>query len=287
MEALRHRNAQIASAYNAVPYDDDGAGTIDLAAAFAVAASHGVTPALTDVLDVGCGTGAQLARAGVAVTGRVVGIDISAGNCVMTRARCVAFGARATIHHADVLDMDPATLDQFDVVLSVGMVYVVPVEVRRAILRLIGRCLKSNGVAVVSYMTGTNMNVQAGLYRLLRASTAPAATPAERVDLARQHLRQIVDQSTEALRAHPVFPLLGHVLGMSDALLLHQVLNPDFEVIDTPTLEREMGAEGLRFLNYVPALPLVDTASDGRAISAAIGDLFSGGYRYAVFARQP
>ncbi|MBS0412162.1 MAG: hypothetical protein JSR86_19735, partial [Proteobacteria bacterium] len=63
MDDIRALNAAIASAYDAVAYDPPTLRDLDVERLFGVAALFGSRRAAKDVLDLGCGTGGQLAMA--------------------------------------------------------------------------------------------------------------------------------------------------------------------------------------------------------------------------------
>jgi len=102
------------------------------------------------VLDVGCGRGATLLPAAVAVgsTGRVVGVDLSDEMVALLGAELEAAGVdTATVRrgNAEALDMEDAT---FDVVLSQMVLHLLPDPAAAAseLLRVLapgGRCMTS------------------------------------------------------------------------------------------------------------------------------------------------
>jgi O-methyltransferase / aklanonic acid methyltransferase len=106
------------------------------------------------VLDVGCGRGATLLPASVAVgtTGRVVGIDLSGEMVALLAEQLEAAGidnATVRIGDAQALDVDDAT---FDVVLSQMVLHLVPDP--PAVASEILRVLVPGGRAVASVPAG-------------------------------------------------------------------------------------------------------------------------------------
>lgn len=153
--AVRDINASIARAYDLVGYEPPVNDLLHPDNLLGLAALYGCAPAGGDVLDLGCGTAAQLVRVGDRISGRLVGIDISKAAVAQARKRCARFGQRADIRCADALDVDTDELGQFDLIYHIGVLYVTPSEVRRAPLNVIRRCLKPGGVAAISYYAGT------------------------------------------------------------------------------------------------------------------------------------
>jgi O-methyltransferase / aklanonic acid methyltransferase len=108
------------------------------------------------VLDVGCGRGATLLPASVAVgkTGRVVGIDLSDEMVALLASRLEAAGvdnATVRVGDAQALDVEDAT---FDVVLSQMVLHLVPDP--PAVASEILRVLVPGGRAVASVPAGAH-----------------------------------------------------------------------------------------------------------------------------------
>src|SRR5689334_4565086 len=102
----REANARIAAAYDAIPYDTVADDNLDPERVLGLGAVYGAAARPADVLDIGCGTGAQLAQAGLQVQGRLVGIDLSQEACRRAGEKLAGFENRSRILHADILDID-------------------------------------------------------------------------------------------------------------------------------------------------------------------------------------
>ena len=150
VDEVKALNEAIADDYSAHVYDPVPVSFLDVERLFGQAALFGELGRPADVLDLACGTGAQLARIAEQVGGRLVGTDISPEPVRIARERLSRFGDRAEIMCADLLETDPASLGQFDLILNIGVIYVTPPAVQRRILELIGQCLRPGGVAVIS-----------------------------------------------------------------------------------------------------------------------------------------
>ncbi len=190
---LRAVNAEIAASYDLAPFDAPPIAGIDPEAVFGMAALYGVAPPKKhfDVLDLGCGTGAQLEHVATSTEGRVVGTDLSRSACDHAATRCAKFGARCRVVCADFLDLDPNQLGQFDLIYNVGVLYVTPPDVQKHILDLIADCLKPGGVAVISYYFGAHALLANGLREMLRLSVDRVAPPAAQVQLAKSRIQDI------------------------------------------------------------------------------------------------
>jgi SAM-dependent methyltransferase len=176
VEDVRAANREIGRRYDEVPYDPAIGFSLDPDLLFVRAAAFGCAPRdpeRIDVLDLGCGTGGQLTRAGYLVDGRLVGIDIAAGACATARARLAVFGDRAGVVCADFLDVVPGVLGAFDLIYVLGTHYITPPPVRAHLAALIGAALAPRGVVVASYYTGVWGRERIAEVAAVRAGHAP------------------------------------------------------------------------------------------------------------------
>jgi SAM-dependent methyltransferase len=283
--------AEIGRAYDAVPYDGGAAPALGLAALRGAAAALGLEPSpgpVLDVLDIGCGAGAQLLEAARHSPGRMVGIDASAETCARARARGAHLGERWRILHGDAASLPPDELGQFDVIYLVGTAYVMPPPARAAALDLLARCLRPGGVAVVTAYAGLHGIVRTHLAALLRAGNNPTLPPEAQVALARENLRAIAAAVPEQGEATSFArTTIAAMEATSDVVLFHEALGPAFDPLPAGTLEAALAPHGLAYLNHLPPLPLASgTASAVAARSADAWDFATGGgYRTMLFAR--
>lgn len=293
---LRTVNAGIAAGYDIMPFDPRIDPAIDPDRVLGVAALYGAAPSGNsaldglDVLDLGCGTGVQLAHVGALTSGRLpgrlVGIDLSASACDRARERCRPFGERCLILKGDLAETDPASLGQFDLIYHVGVLYLTPPTVRARILALIAACLKPGGVAVISYFAGHGPMLMAGLNRILRAQDDPTAAPALRLAAARARIDELLGPLERSPRNEIMLQVLGYARGCEDTLLFHEMLNQPLSAIPTAALEAALARDGVHFLNWIAPGPFgATTAADERARIADAFDLTGGGYHYGLFAK--
>jgi len=284
---VRALNASIAEAYDQVVYEPQLNPLLLPESVLGLSALYGCPASGGDVMDLGCGTGTQLAAAGERMPGRLVGIDISREATARARTRCAGFGDRADIRHADFLDLDADELGQFDLIYVVGVFYATPPQVRRRILDLLRRCLKPGGVAVISYYAGVVPFLHAGIIKLARAMDDPSAPVPARISAVRRQLDDLARSIPSASHQAPVMRrVIQRLAAMRDALFFHEFFNYAFDVVDTATLAAELAPAGLEFLTYLPndqsgSLP----SSRERAVAAAAKDLLAGGYQFAVFGK--
>ena len=240
------------------------------------------------MLDVGCGTGVQLARAADQTRGALAGTDISPAACEQARHRLAGHAGRAQVLCSDVLDLSAEALGRFDLIYCVGVIYVVPPEVRDRLFALIGQCLRPGGVAVLSYYAGAMGALRAELNRMLRAATDPAQPRETRIAQARAWLRQIAAQFPQGapdLPAQAVRQMAGYA---DDPTLFHEALCEAMASTHTGEIEAALKAEGLHFLSYLHPMPYAGLPQSAqRAVGADLFDFSYGGYRYAAFAKPP
>jgi SAM-dependent methyltransferase len=290
-ETAGSRAAEIGRAYDAVPYEAPAAPGLGLPALRGAAMALGFAPssgAAPDVLDIGCGSGAQLHFAAVQGAGRLVGIDASAEACARAAARGAALGERWRILHGDAAAMQADDLGRFDVVTLIGTLYVMPPPARARVLDLLAACLKPGGVAVVSYYTGIAGMARTRLGAVLRAANS-AEWPLDRqIATARANLRAIADAvPAQGVTRELVQATLSGVAAGTDTLLYHEALGPVCDAMHTSELEAALAARGLVFLNYLPPAPLRQGVTSRETAAAADAWDFAtgGGYRTALFGR--
>jgi len=287
VEDVRKANAAIAAAYDAVPYDTVADEKLDPGRVLGLGAIYGSAARFDDVLDLGCGTGGQLARAGAVMHGRLVGIDISAQACGRARSRLEAFGERGQILQSDLLDLKACQLGQFDLVYCIGVIFVVPPDVRRHVLNLIAGCLKTGGVAVLGYYAGALDNARARIHRTLRCLAEGETDRMVAVAKARSHLDYLLTALPPGPQRALVETAIRETLNLPDAVFYHEVLNQAFEALRTTDIAGALAADGVDFASYLAPVPFaaLDTSRE-RAMAADRLDAAWGSYRYAVFVRD-
>jgi SAM-dependent methyltransferase len=288
---LRGLNARIAQSYDHVPYDAAAIAAIDPERVFGLAALYGeVAPGPDiDVLDLGCGAGAQLERLAGLTTGRVIGTDLSQSGCARAAERTARFGERCRVIRADFLDLDADALGRFDLIYHVGVLYVTPPEVQQRILALIAACLKPGGVAVISHYFGASTLIMAGLRDVIGGAVDRSAAPAAQTRSARACMQGVGDNIARmGSDQRGLLGLLQQILARDDATFYHEMLSPSFAAISTSSLEAVLGAKGVHFLNrLMPPGPFgFAPAPRERALLADSFDLTGGGYHYAAFRKH-
>jgi SAM-dependent methyltransferase len=283
---VRQVNAKIASAYDAVPYDTMADEGLDPARVLGLGAVYGARAHFGDVLDIGCGTGGQLRRAGDSMTGRLVGLDISADACRRARTALAVLGGRAEIREGDLLDVTPGALGHFDLVYCVGTLFVVPPEVRRHILALIAGSLKPGGVAVLGYYAGALDALRANIHRTLRAAVGDEPDPVTALARARAHLEQLLAglPPPESPQRGLLEAAIRETRKLPDVIFYHEVLNQAFDALQTSELARVLAEKGIGFASYLAPVPFAGlTTARERAVAADMLDYCWGSYRHAVF----
>lgn len=285
VDEVKALNEAIAEDYSAHVYDPQPVAFLDVERLFGQAALFGELGRPVDVLDLACGTGAQLARIAGQVSGRLVGADISPEPVRIARERLAPFGDRVDIRCADLLETDAASLGQFDLILNIGVIYVTPPAVQRRILELIGQCLRPGGVAVISYHAGSLPALRTNLHRLLYAGLEGLA-PGDALASARARGAQLAQTLEQAPGTELQRATLAVTLSQPDLVFYHEVFNPCFGAMQTSGIARDLAAHGLDFAWYLaPSANELPDSSVDRSIAADIADYVHGQYRHAIFAR--
>lgn len=286
-QSLTASNEALANSYDAVPYAPEPLEIVSVERLRTHAALFGCGETVADVLDLGCGRGAQLARAAVETTGRLVGVDLSKSACEAARERLAPFAGRAEILCEDLLALTPERLGQFDLIYCLGVISFVPPAVRAKMLKLIGLCLKPGGLAMLSYYTGAVPLLRASLGRVLTAATPSDASPAQRVRHARALLARLkAGLEPNAALCGPQLAAVTHAAALDDVMFFHEMLNRESTALEASELEHQLSAEGVGFLGYhAPSPSLGLPTSKERALAADVAALAVGGYAYALFAK--
>jgi SAM-dependent methyltransferase len=280
---VRTANAVTAAQYDAVPYEAPLLTLLDVSRLRGVASLYAPVRPVADVLDLGCGTGAQLARAATEAAGQLVGVDISAESCARATARLSDHAGRTRILTGDLLDQGE-TLGEFDLIYVLGVIFAAPPAVRASIIDLVGRRLRPGGVAAISYYGGTIPAVRGNLHAILRAAIPPAAPHVDAVRMAREALRQITASLGDLSTSDSIQLALSQTAALPDDQFLYQVLSPTFDAIRTTELEAALRAHGLCFATYLPLQGVgAEPESQTRALAADALDLRFGSYHCAVF----
>jgi len=261
---LRTINQQIADAYDRVPFDPPASPGLDPKEIYTIAAPYvGVRDShRIDVLDLGCGTGAQLERAAGLTGGRLVGADLSRAACRIASERTARFGARCTVICEDFMDLDASDLGEFDLIYLVGVIYVTPPQIQRRLLDIVAGCLKPGGVAVISYYAGTVPLLMAGLHKALRANIDPYESTADQIRTARAYIQVIANTiARQGGDQRLMTAVLQQVYGTDDTIFYHEMLNQSFSALTTSALETALGPRGIHFLNWIRPAPFEENAS--------------------------
>lgn len=285
MDELKAFNEVLASDYSAVIYDTEAFAYLDVERVFGQAALFGELGRPADVLDLGCGTGAQLARIAEQVSGRLVGVDISPGPARIARERLAGFGDRARVLCADLLDVDVSDLGQFDLILNIGVLQVTPPAVRHRALELIGRCLRPGGVATLAYPAGRVLELRMGLHGVLRAGLEQLA-PDEAVPAARARLAELATRLDDGAGTGLQRAAMDLTASQQDPVFYHEVFNPHYGPVRTGEVAGVLAGYGISFAWYFATAD--DTLPADPQRRADLADAYDdtyGSYRHAMFGR--
>ena len=152
-----------------------------------MACFHGIDaadPANCRVLEVGCGSGANLlAMAYTLPNSSFEGVDLSAVHIAEAQASAKELGlSNAAFRQLDITDLDINELGKFDFIIAHGVYSWVPGFVRTAILKLYSTCLAENGVGFISYNTYPGCHIRELVWNPMRFHTEGIASWKEKVE---------------------------------------------------------------------------------------------------------
>jgi SAM-dependent methyltransferase len=285
------RAAEIGRSYDAVPYDPAGDPALApdrLRGALAASGFAVSDTAAPDVLDIGCGTGAQMEYAARHGAGRLVGIDASAVAVGLAQARGAAFGARWRILHGDAAAIGAERLGPFDIVQVLGTLYIMPPAARAAALALAAACLKPGGVLVLNHYTGAIGLLRARLGRLLHAANDPAWPPEQQIATMRANVAALISTTpAQGLARDLTLAILNSMAASGDTVMFHEALGPVYDALHTGDVAAALAPKGVELVNMLPPIALQPGApSQLRARAADAWDFTSGGgYRTVLYTR--
>ncbi len=213
------------------------------------------------VLELGCGTGANLASMAIGLPGaEFVGVDYAARQVAEGQETLQAAGiGNVRLEHRDILDVG-ADMGEFDYIISHGVYSWVPEPVREKLLDVCRQNLAPHGIAYVSYNTYPGWHMLKGLREMMLWHTRNLADPHERALQARQLAKFLVeslspDRQRRGSFLHAYASLLEsnrENLDKRDALLLHDELSSINEPVYFHQFVEACERHGLQFLADTP-----------------------------------
>ena len=181
------------------------------------------------VLELGCSSGGNLLPFAVRQPGaRVLGLDISGSHIERGQQAITRMGlANAELRQANLAQVDPAALGQFDYIICHGLYSWVPPNVQEAMLDICRRALAPEGVVYVSYNTYPGWKSREVIRDAMLLHSRDKATVAERLAHARAmvgFLKKVA--APQSLLSHMVDENLRILSRTGDDYLAHDYLEP-------------------------------------------------------------
>jgi SAM-dependent methyltransferase len=151
------------------------------------------------VLEIGCGEGVNLMSMALgAPDSEFVGIDLAEAPIAQGRATAQASGlANVSLRVQDLMQAG-AALGEFDYIVAHGVYAWVPAPVRAALMQLVGKCLRPDGLAFISYNVYPGCRLRQVLRDLLLDGTRGLDDPDEKLSAARAVLIHQIEFWSEA-----------------------------------------------------------------------------------------
>lgn len=277
---MKPESAETRARYDSLPYGSYAYAHSAPEQMEAIAALFGVpAPAVPTarILEVGGASGGNLIPAALRnPDAQCVGIELSGVQVARARDHAARLGlSNVEFVEADLLELAPAGLGQFDYIVAHGVYSWIPPEAQQALLALCDACLSPEGVAYVSYNTYPGWKSKEVL-RDAMLFHGRGQPPADQVDYGRsmaEFLRRVAREggvTDLALREN-----LDQIRIAPADYLAHDYLEPYNLPCYFHEFLREAGRHGLAYLGE--ALPsMMMPANYGeelaRTLYSAVGD---------------
>jgi SAM-dependent methyltransferase/methyltransferase-like protein len=233
-------------------------------------------PPVTDcrVLELGCGTGANLVPMAVALPeSRFLGIDLSPVQIAAGRRDIAELGLRnVSLEVGDIAQLS-AELGTFDFVIAHGVFSWVSEAVQEGLLATVRACLAEEGVAYVSYSVLPGASARQALRETLLWRVKDESDPRRRVTQARRFAESLADKLTSGTpQSAAIRQLVAEMGAMSDAYVLHDYLSPTHRPVTLTEFVERARAHRLRYLADAQFHTLFPSERD----AAVIGEMLEG-----------
>lgn len=218
----------------------------------AIARVHGLAAPDVEtarVLELGCGDGMNLlAMAYTLPRARFVAIDACAAPLEVSRRAAVELGVHNLELRAQDIESIVPSHESFDYVIAHGVISWVPDATKRALMRLIGRVLSPEGVAMVSHNTLPGWRFRLIARDVIRAVLGESPRP-DQLGEARRAVRTFADNLAGAgLYGAVMDELATLVEGSIDMSIYHDILSPNLDPMDFRTFAALYDEAGLQYV---------------------------------------
>ncbi|MBR0799369.1 class I SAM-dependent methyltransferase [Bradyrhizobium jicamae] len=202
------------------------------------------------VLEIGCGEGANLMSiAATSPRSKLVGFDLAETAIANGRARAAA--AKLANVEFSVMDIlkAPDSLGEFDYIIAHGVYAWVPAPVREALMRLIGRALSRQGLALISYNAMPGCRVRQIVRDILLDCLAGTVEIKSRLAAAREWLEFLAaNWSASDPLQHAMREEANYLLLRPPEVLFHDEMGDTYE----PQFVSDVAAHAKRYgLQYI------------------------------------
>jgi methyltransferase-like protein/predicted O-methyltransferase YrrM len=176
----------------------------------------------------------------------------------------------------DILELDPASIGQFDYIIAHGVYSWVPTSVREKILQLARDCLTPNGLAYISYNVLPGWRMRGSMRDLLLYATRDAVGASAKYQAAITALERL-QQALEGAQADSnryVLKEIGYLLKAHPSYLLHEYLAGENNAFLFTEFLADTQAHGLQYVCETDLHTLFDTtlSQPAQTALAAIED---------------
>ena len=256
----------IKSSYEAVNYPDYTFPQTNPVRLASLAAFHDVEapdPTRARVLELGCGTGANLISFAYAMPDAgYVGIDLSVAQIARGNGIVDQLGlSNVELVTGDLMEFTSERFGYFDYIIAHGLFSWVPPEVRERILQIYSECLSPNGIGYVSYNVYPGCYLRRMVWEQMKFQAAGTVDPMGKI---RQGIA-FIDFISDLKTNEPLYQsVLAQELKRMRERSVENVFHDEFSEYNEPLYFHEfaekIGSVGLQFL--CEAETVASTAAD-------------------------
>lgn len=220
-------------------------------------------PATARVLELGCGTGANLISFAYALPkAEFLGVDLSAAQIARGNAIIDEVGvSNIALREEDLLNFSRDRFGTFDYIIAHGLFSWVPAAVRDQILQIYSECLRPNGIGYISYNVYPGCYFRQMVWEQMKFHTAGMTDPQQQIEQGLSFVDFVARTETDNHEYHAILrDELERIKERSAENVYHDELSADNQPFYFHVFVDQIRSRNLQYL--CEAEPASATAGD-------------------------